>query len=46
MSATNYSVVWSGTVQPAYSENYTFYTLTSNGCMLWVNGQLLVNDSG
>jgi sugar lactone lactonase YvrE len=44
MATTNYSVMWSGTVVPAYSENYTFYTLTSDGCRLWVNNQLLVND--
>jgi hypothetical protein len=44
MGSTNYSVVWTGTVQAAYSENYTFYTLSSDGARLWVNGQLLVDD--
>jgi hypothetical protein len=44
MGSAHYSVMWSGTVQPAYSQNYTFYTLTSDGVRLWVNGQLLVDD--
>jgi sugar lactone lactonase YvrE len=44
MSTGHYSVLWSGTVQPAFSENYTFYTDTSDGVRLWVNGQELVND--
>jgi hypothetical protein len=44
MSGAHYSVEWTGTVQAAYSENYTFYTLSSDGVRLWVNGQLLVDD--
>jgi hypothetical protein len=44
MSSTNYSVVWTGTVQAGYSENYTFYTNSSDGCRLWVNGEEMVND--
>jgi len=44
MGNTNYSIMWSGTVEAAYSENYTFYTRTSDGARLWVNGEMLVND--
>ncbi|MGA7937522.1 MAG: PA14 domain-containing protein [Kovacikia sp.] len=40
----NFSVRWSGQIQPAYSETYTFYTTSDDGVRLWVNGQLLVNN--
>ncbi len=41
---TDYSVNWTGTVTPLYSETYTFYTQSDDGVRLWVNGQQLVND--
>ena len=44
MSSEHYSVLWSGTLQPAFSENYTIYTYTSDGVRLWVAGKQLVND--
>jgi sugar lactone lactonase YvrE len=44
MSNEHYSVMWSGTLQPAFSENYTISTLTSDGARLWVNGKELIND--
>lgn len=34
---------WVGQVQPQYSETYYFDTLTDDGVMLWVNGQLIIN---
>ena len=40
----NYSVRWTGQVQPTASETYTFYTSTDDGTRLWVNGVQLVND--
>jgi mono/diheme cytochrome c family protein len=39
-----YVVQWTGSVVPQFSETYTFYTTTENGVLLWVNGQLLVNE--
>lgn len=39
-----FSVIWSGEVQPRYSENYTFYTVTDDGVRLWVNDVLLINN--
>lgn len=39
-----FSVRWTGQVQPLYSENYTFYTLSDDGVRLWLNGVLLVNN--
>jgi hypothetical protein len=40
---TNYTVRWTGMVQPYFSEDYTFYTTTDDGVRLWVNGQLLID---
>ena len=39
-----FSVRWSGSVQPRFSETYTFYTVTDDGVRLWVNNQLLINN--
>jgi hypothetical protein len=44
LSGNNFSVRWSGWVQPRYSETYTFYTTSDDGVRLWVNGQQLIND--
>ena len=41
---TNYAVRWTGSVQPQFSEPYTFYTTADDGVLLYVNGQLLIND--
>lgn len=43
-SPETYSIRWSGTVKPAYSEDYTFYFTGGHGARLWVNGALLVNN--
>jgi PA14 domain len=40
---TDYTVRWTGMVQPMFTGNYTFYTTTDDGVRLWVNGQELVN---
>jgi len=39
-----YSVEWSGQVQPLYSEQYTFYVTANDGVVLKVNGQPLIVD--
>jgi len=44
VNADNYSVRWTGQVQPLYDETYTFYTNTDNGVRLWVNGVLLIDS--
>ena len=41
---TNYSVRWTGQVQPLYSETYTFTTTSDDGIRVWVNGQQLINN--
>jgi len=44
VGADTFSVRWSGKIQPLYSEQYTFHTLSDDGVRLWVNGQLLIQD--
>ncbi len=39
-----YSVRWTGQVQPIYSENYTFSVLSDDGVRLWVNGVQLIDN--
>ncbi len=44
VAANNFSVRWTGEVQAQYSETYTFFTQSTHGVRLWVNGQLIIND--
>ena len=39
----NYTVRWTGMLQPLFSEPYTFYTTTDDGVRLWVNNQLVID---
>ncbi len=41
---TPYSVRWTATVKPRYTQTYTFKTVSGDGIRLWVNGTLLIND--
>ena len=43
---TGFSVRWTGSVLPRYSETYTFSTTSDDGVRLWVNNQLLVDNWG
>jgi uncharacterized repeat protein (TIGR03806 family) len=40
---TNFTVLWTGLVQPQYNETYTFYVSADDGARLYINGQLLIN---
>jgi hypothetical protein len=44
VGATNFTVLWTGTVQPQFNETYDFYTTADDGVRLFINGQLLIND--
>lgn len=44
IAADNFSVRWTGQIQPKFSETYTFYTNSDDGVRLWVNGKALIND--
>ncbi|NQX60115.1 PA14 domain-containing protein [Paenibacillus qinlingensis] len=39
----NVNVRWTGSIVPAYSENYTFSIIGDNGFRLWVNNQLVLD---
>ena len=39
-----FSARWTGEVEAAFTETYTFYTNSDDGVRLWINGQLLVNN--
>lgn len=40
----SFTVLWTGYVQPLFTENYTFFTKTDEGVRLWVNGKLIVDQ--
>lgn len=44
LAGNQFSVRWTGLIQPRYTEGYTFHLTTSDGCRLWVNGQLLIDQ--
>ncbi len=39
----DYSIRWTGFIQPRYSEKYTFYLTSDNGRRLWINDQLVID---
>ncbi len=39
-----FSIRWTGQVQPRFAETYTFHTVAEGGVRLWVNNQLLIDD--
>ena len=43
ISVDHFTAKWTGSVQPLFSEPYTFSTTTDDGVRLWVNGQLLID---
>lgn len=40
----NFSVRWKGSIEPAYSEEYEFYTISDEGIRLWMDDSLLIDD--
>jgi len=44
VGADNYSVRWTGEVEAAFTETYTFYTNSDDGVRLWVDGKSLVSN--
>jgi len=39
----NFSVRWTGVIEPLYAENYTFFINSDNGRRLWINDQLIID---
>jgi hypothetical protein len=43
VGADNFSVRWTGYIQPRFSSEYTFYITSDNGRRVWINGQLIID---
>jgi len=43
MGSDSFSVRWSGSVTPRFTETYTFHTETDDGARLWIDGQLIID---
>ncbi len=39
----NFSVSWTGSIVPNYSEKYTFYGTADDGIRVWINNQLIID---
>ncbi len=44
VGADNFSCRWTGEVEAAFTETYTFYTMSDDGVRLWIDGQQLVDN--
>jgi hypothetical protein len=44
VKAGAFSVRWTGKILPRYAGNYTFYITSDDGCRLWVNNQLIIDQ--
>ncbi|UCC97753.1 MAG: alkaline phosphatase [Phycisphaerales bacterium] len=44
INADNFSVIWAGEIEVAFSEPHTFYVKTDGGVKLWVNDELIIDD--
>ncbi len=44
ISSVDFSVRWTGAIEPLYSEPYTFFTVTDDGVRLWVDGKRIISD--
>jgi hypothetical protein len=44
VTSDNFSVRWTGRVQPPVSGDYTFTTVADDGVRVWVDGQLVVDN--
>ena len=44
MPSDFFTVRWSGQVEAQYTETYTFYTQSDDGCRVWVNGQKIIDN--
>jgi hypothetical protein len=42
--ANVYSAVWTGKIEPRFSEEYTFYTLSNDGVRLWIDGRVVIEN--
>ncbi len=43
-TVTQFSVRWTGQVEPKYSEDYTLYVSSNDGARLWVDGRFVIDN--
>lgn len=41
---TQFSARWSGQIEPQFSEEYSFHTISNDGVRLWINGRQIIDD--
>ncbi len=44
IASDTFSVRWTGTVTPAFTQAYTFYTTSDDGIRVWVGGALVIDN--
>ena len=44
LGADQFSVRWTGAVEPEYTETYSFHVVADDGVRLWINGALLFDS--
>ncbi|MGW8957568.1 glycosyl hydrolase [Paenibacillus sp. NPDC055715] len=44
VKADQFSVRWTGKINPQYSETYTFTTISDDGIRVWVDGKLIIDS--
>lgn len=44
LGSDTFSVRWTGSITPRYSETYTFHAEADDGVRLWVDGQLIIDQ--
>jgi hypothetical protein len=44
ISANTFAVIWSGQIQPYYSDSYTFTATTDDGVRVWVDNHLIIDQ--
>jgi glucose/arabinose dehydrogenase len=44
MGVDSFSVRWTGSVEPRFSEPYSFTTFSDDGVRLWINGTLIIDQ--
>jgi hypothetical protein len=44
VNVDQFSARWTGEIEAAFTETYTFYTTSDDGARLWVNGQQIVDS--
>ncbi len=44
ISDNDFNIIWTGSIIPEYSEEYTFYTYSDDGVKLWIDDRLIIDN--